>query len=245
MVSGFFPKTTSHSLIAATNYVKRRSRTISPSGGYAPGNWATQRDSFLRWLQQNHKVLAPNYARNFHYIGDGAEHIVYFDKDRLRAIKFTRPNRFGHSVYREGASATLLEYLCRLLYSNWLLGDDIHLVGAVIGDDSIEIVTSQPWITAHTHSPQASDESVIQYFSEIEFQKSKLYPNGALFFNSELDLVAADAHSRNVLTTTTGDIVAIDVVIGRPGPALATALRKEFPRVRPDSPGTSSSCSFA
>ncbi|HSY54656.1 MAG TPA: hypothetical protein VK785_09425 [Opitutaceae bacterium] len=237
MAKGLLKEATPNSLISAANYVKRSSRAILARGGDGArtGTTTIQRNCLIEWFKYRHEILAGNFCRQFHYFGEGAEHLVYFDLENLRAIKSTHPNQFGHSVAYEGARATPLEYLRRLVYHNWFFGDDIRLLGAIIGDDHLEIITSQPWITAHQTTPQASEAQIIQYFAGIRFRKSQIYPAGALFYSSHFNLVAADAHSRNVLVSDAGDIVAIDVVIGRPGQPLEERLRREFPKDTPDS----------
>lgn len=229
MAKGIFREAAPNSLVAATNHVKRRTRAISAGGNDERGTAAIQRHCLVEWFEAHGQILGSSFCRQFYPIGEGAEHVVFYDRESLRAVKSTHPNKFGHSVAYEGAVATPLEYLRRLVYHNWFFGDDIRLLGAVMGDDHMEVVTSQPWITGHASTPQANSSQIQQYFEEIRFRKSHLYPDGAFFYHSDFNLVAADAHSRNVLVTDKGDIVAIDIVIGKPGLELERKLRREFP----------------
>ena len=73
---------------------------------------------------------------------------MFHDAKTSRAIKGTHPNRFGHSLRFEGAQATAFEYLYRLALQNAFFGDDIRILGVIQNDESVEIITSQPWIAA-------------------------------------------------------------------------------------------------
>jgi hypothetical protein len=128
------------------------------------------------------------------------------------------------------ARATPLEYLRRLVYQNWFLGDDIRLLGGILGDDHFEIITSQPWIYGDSTFPPASDDQIAHYFAAIGFGRSEQFEGGGFFYSPEFNVVAADAHSRNVIVSSEGYVVPIDVVMGRPGSQLESRLRQELQR---------------
>src|SRR5580658_3745182 len=134
-------------LIAAANFVKRCSRAVLARGEDGIGSVAAQRDCLREWFEGRGQILTPGYCRQFHHFGGGAEHEVFFDVKNALAIKSTYPNRFGWCVSSETfPHATPWEYLRRLIYHNWFLGDNIQLVGAIAGEDHIEIITSLLWI---------------------------------------------------------------------------------------------------
>jgi Serine/Threonine/Tyrosine Kinase found in polyvalent proteins len=218
----------SGSLIVAANYIKRSSRAISSRGEASARSVATQRDSLYEYLHNRSEILDEGYCRQFHHFGNGAEHEVYFDIENRLAIKVTRSNNFGWSVAHEGAHASPFEYLRRLIYQNWFFGDSITLVGAIGAEGHMEVVTSQPWIDADRIRPPANDAQIKGYFADIGFRESRLYEAGGFFYHSEFNIVAADAHSRNVLVSADGNIHPIDVVMGRPGNALKLRLLNEF-----------------
>ena len=205
-----------------------------------------QQDCLVEWCKARGQILASNYCRQFNHFGGGAEHEVYFDLENRRAIKTTHPNQFGWSAAYESQPATPLEYLVRLIYQNWFFGDDIQLIGVAMGDDHLEVVTSQPWISGDKTRPPASDDQIAHYFSSKGFRKSGQFPGGGFFYNPGLNVVAADAHSRNVLVSSQGQITPIDIVMGRPGTALERKLRDEMgPSEASDSSRTTGTTSVA
>ncbi len=92
----------------------------------------------------------------------------------------------------------------------------------------MEVVTSQPWIYADRVRPPATDEEIRDYFQAIGFLESRLYDAGGFFYHPGFNVIAADAHSRNVLVSSDGNIHPIDIVMGRPGPMLRPRLLREF-----------------
>ena len=134
---------------------------------------AAERDCLIDWFKNRGAVLPDTYCHQFGRVSIGSEHAVYFDRETLRAIKVTCPNRFGHSVYDIGSSATPLEYLRRLGLHNHLFGDDICLLGCVLADDgAIQIISSQPWVTAHPVHPDASPDQITSLLAEVRFRRS-------------------------------------------------------------------------
>jgi hypothetical protein len=201
-----------------------------PDGGKAGRrSFVAERDCLVEWFRKRDAVLTAEFLRKFKPVSTGSEHVVYFDREGLRAIKCTRPNGFGHSVYAIGCHATPLEYLRRLGFHNHLFGDDIHLLGCMVSDDgAIEIVSSQPWITAHPSTPAASDSQIAAYLEDVRFKKSLLF-EAPVFYNPYLNIVIGDAHGGNVLLSETGDVVPIDLVIGQPCKELEAKFKMEFP----------------
>jgi hypothetical protein len=201
-------------------------------GGKAGGrSFATERNCLIEWFKNRGAVLNPDILNKFGPVSMGSEHAVYFDREGLRAIKCTRPNGFGHSVYAIGSHATPLEYLRRLGFNNHLFGDDIHLLGCFLSDDgAVQIVSSQPWVTASLTEPDASDEQIATLLAEVRFKRSRLFSEAAVFYSPELNLVVGDAHGGNVLVSEAGDVVPIDLVIGQPCKELEAKFRLENPQ---------------
>lgn len=210
--------------------------------GAAISRFAAERQCLVDWFKKRDAVLPTSYCRQFGPVSSGAEHSVYYDLAGFRAVKITHPNGFGHSVYQVGARATPLEYFRRLGLHNHFFGDDIRLLGCVLEEEgAIQIVSSQPWVTASSNTPTASDAQIDAYLSEIKFRRSQLFSDGAVFFNPNLRLVIADARSGNVLVTEGGDIMPIDLVIGLPSKELEALLRAELPQNQLSSPDDVSS----
>ncbi len=155
-------------------------------------------------------------------MSEGAEHRVHYDRAGHCAIKSTLPNRFGHSTYGSGWAATPLEYLQRLAWHNHIFGDAIAILGIIRGEDYLEVITSQPWITTHSLRGQPFPEELEAYFLESGFERLPIYPNA--FYSPGLRLVALDAHEANVLRDENEQLSPIDLVIGEPGPDFAREI---------------------
>ncbi len=182
--------------------------------------------AIVRWAELAGKRIPSEYVEQYTYIGSGAEHQVYYDSASQSAIKATIGGRFGHSLYAYGRSALPLEYLSRLAWHNALFGDKIRIVGVCFDDEHhVEIVHSQPWIDQHEIRSAPLPEEIERYFADRQFERINEDPTPPWFYNRELNLVIADAHDANVIRDTQERIVAIDVVIGIPGPSVLAQIQ--------------------
>jgi hypothetical protein len=193
------------SLIAAANYVKRGPGAIQARGGEVARPIVSQRDILYEYCLRRGEVLNSGFTSGFNYLGEGAEHVVLFDYYHRRAVKITHPNRFGWSISDGFAQpATPFEYLRRLIYQNWFFGDDIELVGVIGAEGHMEVVTSQPYIDVDRTNPPANEAQIRAYFNERGFTEIQYAECGGMFYQRDLDVIAADAHSRNVLVSSAG-----------------------------------------
>ena len=110
------------------------------------------------------------------------------------------------------------------LWQNTLFGDDIRIEGVASDEGQIEIITTQPWIVAHSDAPTPAQSEIDAYFAEFGFRKVEVNPDVPIYFHPELQIIVADAHDRNILRNETGRLVPIDLVIGSPGPLLTRQL---------------------
>src|SRR6266853_1674856 len=111
----------------AANYVRRSSYSIRARAQRVGKqiNLARAECIALReWARVNGKRIPFDFVNRFKPIGSGAEHRVYHDQQNGLAVKVTRGNAFGHSMFGPDVSATPSEYLRRLAWSNLLLGDE-------------------------------------------------------------------------------------------------------------------------
>jgi hypothetical protein len=181
--------------------------------------------ALVEWAQLANKLAPLDAVERFRYFGSGAEHRVYYDEANNRAIKATSGGRFGHSVFAIGAGATPAEYLFRLAWHNRIFGDAIRLVSVSFdGEQHVEVVHSQPWIYPHEIRPAPFPEEIEAYLASFGFDRLSNIPTAPLFYNKPLNLLVADAHEANVIRDRNEEIVAIDVVIGYPGPSLLVDL---------------------
>lgn len=211
---------------AAASYVRSCSGAVLEGRRVGHREFAAQRNCLVRWFENQGRLLGRDCCRQYRRVSEGAEHVVYFDADNGRAVKVTHPNRFGHSVVAEGHDASPLEYLRRLTFHNLLFGDDVRLLGCIFTGSHIELVTTQPWISAG-NPPTASQAQIDSYFEERRFARSSLFDQLPVYYSTGFDLVAMDAHPGNVLVSDKGFIMPIDVVVGVPGPEFRARLRRE------------------
>lgn len=196
-----------------------------------------ERLALIEWAAESNRILEPTFVEQFRHVSSGAEHAVFHDQCNALAIKATHPNRFGHSARGDGTPATPLEYLRRLGWHNLLFGDDVRILGVILDEGNIEIVTSQPWIVADPTHFTTLDE-IDAYFAGLEFVRVELTPDVPLYFRRKPAVVIADAHQQNVLTTEDGHLVPIDVVVGVPSQQLLAQMEEELDRRRAN-PGNS------
>jgi hypothetical protein len=177
------------------------------------------------WADLNGKRIPSDFVDRFKPIGSGAEHRVYYDQQNGLAIKVTRGNAFGHSMFGPDAKATPSEYLRRLAWSNLLLGDEFKILGVVYDEeDHTEIVSAHKWIEAHKDRSVPFDDEIVAYFARFGFHPIGNNPDAPLFYHNDLKLLLGDAHDTNLIRDVNGELAAIDVVIGRPGPLLRAEL---------------------
>lgn len=114
----------------------------------------------------------------------------------------------------------------RLEWQNHIFGDDIRLVGVAYEDDQMELVHSQPWINVHEIRPNPFKEEIDEYMGRFGFVSSSLNLDTPLYYSRVHGLVAGDAHDRNILRDSEGNLAAIDLVIGPPGPSILAHIEE-------------------
>ncbi len=212
---------------SAARFVRRSAASIRarPDG---VSQYRAEYRAIVEWANSTGRTLRFDFIEQFAFIGDGAEHRVYKNSDDEVAIKATHPNKFGYSTLSEGSWATPLEYLKRLAWQNIIFGDDIRIVGVAYEDDQMEVIHSQPWISSHKIRPNPFQEEIDVYMGNFEFVSSSFDLDTPLFYSSTHRLVAADAHDRNIIRDENENLVAIDLVIGPPGPHLQSQIEEFF-----------------
>lgn len=175
---------------SAARYVRRSAEAVR-AGGARISQYRAEKQALGEWAVARGRLLPFDYIEQFSYIGEGAEHRVYkSDAASLVAIKATRCNNFGHSTLEEGKTATPLEYLKRLAWQNYFFGDDIRIVGVCHDDeDQIEIVTSQPWISAHEYRPNPTTDEIDVYMGRFGFVSTSLDLDAPLYSHTGFGLV--------------------------------------------------------
>ena len=212
------------SLESAADFVRRSSSAVRTRGERV----RAERRALIEWAEKAGKVVPFSHIEQFTRVSEGAEHCVFHDAVRAVAVKATHVNRFGHSAFGEGVPATLLEYLDRLAMQNLLFGDNLRIEGVAFDEGQMEIITTQSWIVAHADMPTPSQSEIDEYFGQFGFRKVELTPGVPIYFQSDIGIIVADAHDRNILRNESGRLVPIDLVIGKPGPELLRLILEQL-----------------
>lgn len=208
---------------SAANFVRRSARAIRSRDASIQYR-AAEREALIEWAVQKNLVVTDDFLDRFDYKGSGAEHRVYYDEETNSAIKVTHPNKFGHSSFGPFRSATAVEYFLRLAWCNALLGDDFRMIGMIYDEEQIQLLSSQPWISAH-QNPHPEKAEIDSYFQRIRFHPGLANEDAPLYYNADSGLIILDAHDHNVIRDWDGKIAAIDVVIGLPGPEVCLEIQ--------------------
>ncbi len=106
-----------------------------------------------------------------------------------------------------------------------LFGDEIWIEGIAYDEEQMEVITTQPWINVDlVQSPHPTRAEIDSFFANLRFNKAAISEEAPIYFNRRIGVVFGDAHDQNVLRDENGDLSPIDVVIGRPGPALKNQI---------------------
>jgi hypothetical protein len=167
---------------------------------------------FVSWCQENKLVRQES---EFDFLrrrpdGWGEEHEAWFHEGSNRWRKVTYHNKFG-LAWGKHETATVCEYLTRLVLQNKYFGDDIQLVALVQCGSRIRVLTSQ----SHVAGERAPYEEIRQWFFDLGFKCLKHDGCIAWYLKSE-NLLIADAHEGNVLRTVDGMLVPIDLNLIQP-----------------------------
>lgn len=212
------------SVESALCFTEQSAGTSGACGAYLR---RAEREALIEWCSIHSKRIEPNVLRQLKWVSEGGEHTVYRDSDSRLAIKVTHPNDYGHSIYEMGYRATIPEYLKRLHFHNLLFGDDIRIAGLLLGEEHVQIVTTQPWIKPHEENPIPDQSEIEAYFEELGFLRIELPGCIPVFFDRISEVLIADARDENILRSQSGELVPIDLVIGIPGRALTQRIWAE------------------
>ncbi len=198
-------------LESAARYVARGANSSGASDGSGTAFAAAFR-AFCEWGVENNLI---RLRGEFDFLARkpdafGQEHEVWFDEPSNRWFKATYKNRFGLAWGRDG-SATALVYLQRMILQNTYFGDDVRLVGLANCDGKLRTIISQP----HIAGVSATYDQIQDWFTELGFVR-RLAGVRIAWYLEEENLLVADAHEGNVIKTTDGVLVPIDLNITHP-----------------------------
>jgi len=198
-------------LESAQSYVARSAATSCTCDGSST-SFAASFKAVLDWGEANALIRPEGDFLFFQRVADGFgdEHEGWFDEASNRWFKATYHNQFGLAWGRTG-SATVGEYLTRLLLQNHYFGDDIQLVALIESRQKLRVLTSQP----HVAGEAALYEDIHKWFCGLGFCRLEASGSIAWYLKSE-NLLVADAHEGNVIRTERGTLVPIDLNLMQP-----------------------------
>ncbi|MEM7011215.1 MAG: hypothetical protein AAF585_06995 [Verrucomicrobiota bacterium] len=187
-------------------------RSLGPGGASHRASTSThfsEAEALVEWERKCGRLLERD-----EWLGPvrdgGMEHDLWFNERWQRFVKITRPGGFGRFpkiINRKISmrSASPLEYLERLRHSNELFADDWRVVGVLIDNGLVRMVTSQPLIVGER--PAQAD--IDSYMNALGFER--VAEEKAYRHNQQL-LGVFDTHKGNFLKTCDGQVFAIDVI---------------------------------
>lgn len=157
--------------------------------------------SILEWGVETGRIIDPDrlfeLISEWKDLGGQSEHTVFYIAELDRVIKFTIPPGFG----AQGSIA----YLRNISASNLLFGDDIRFHGILETEKGPIFVVSQPYV----HGTEPTIHEVGEWFISNGYQASG--------YNRWLDdstgVEIADAHIGNLIKTSDGELVPIDLQV--------------------------------
>jgi hypothetical protein len=205
-------KIAANSLESAESHVARSAGTGRP-GDAGRKAFTSAFGALVEWAEARDLI---RFEHDFPFFrrptdGHGDEHEAWFDEKSNRWFKATYPDRFGLAWGREG-TATAREYLSRLVLQNKFFQDDIRFVALINSRKHLRVLTSQP----HVAGERATAAEIKKWFLGLGF--CPLETGGRIaWYREKENLLVADAHEGNVLKSTRGDLVPIDLNVIQPG----------------------------
>lgn len=192
-------------------------RCLRPDGPYGEiDEWSVYDESFRRFVRWARETGC--YFPDLRPLRTGGrEHDVTHDPASASWLKFTKPSQAGYGVSFDSGRPSLepalpLEYLGRLLLQNRIFADSIRFVGVAGDAHRPRIVTRQPDIVG-----EGADLMEISRVMVGELGFRQLPPSFSLGYADSLafvrhDVAVFDLRPANVVRTSAGVIVPIDVI---------------------------------
>ncbi len=159
-------------------------------------------ESVVSWARESNRLLDPRrfgqLASRYPQLGGQSEHTVFHLQSRHRVIKFTLPPYFG-------AQGEAIDYLENLEAANRVFGDDIILHGVLETKRGPALVTSQPFVFGEV----PTSEEVASWFEANGYHSA----GHNRWKNNETGMEVADAHVGNLIKSTAGELIPIDLQV--------------------------------
>ena len=161
--------------------------------------------SILEWGTHTHRLLnlqgLTRLTRGWKKLAGQSEHTVFLAEKYLRVVKFTLPPNFG----AQGS----IPYLRNIVACNRIFGDDIWFHGIFLAEEGPAFVISQPYVDG----TEPTSEEIADWFTNQGYE-SKGHNR---WFHPVTRVDVADAHTGNLIKTSAGELVPIDLQIIKEG----------------------------
>ena len=147
-----------------------------------------------------------------------SEHTVFLDEKFERVVKFTLPPNFG----AQGS----IPYLRNIIACNRIFGDDIWFHGILSTKQGPAFVISQPYVDG----TEPTIEEVAEWFINQGYE-SKGHNR---WFHPVTGVEVADAHTGNLIKSSDGELIPIDLQVLKEG----KYLQYSIPNIQSSIPAT-------
>jgi len=177
-------------------------------------------ESVLEWGTDTRRLLnlqgLTRLTEGWKKLAGQSEHTVFLAEKFERVIKFTLPPNLG----AQGA----IPYLRNITACNRIFGDDIWFHGIILTEQGPAFVISQPYVDGTA----PSSEEVADWFTDQGYE-SKGHNR---WFHPATEMDVADTHTGNLIKSSDGELIPIDLQIIKEG------LRPAAQQPQPPTPAT-------
>jgi DNA ligase (NAD+) len=175
--------------------------------------------SILQWGDQSGRILEseaiPRLLRDWKKLGGQSEHTVFHIESLGRIVKFTIPPNFG----AQGS----LKYLANIDACNRLFGDEIILHGILPSKEGPAFLISQPYV----EGTEPSIEEVETWFIDQGYVRT----GHNRWLHPDTGTEIADAHTGNLIKSSDGELIPIDLQVLKEGLHSSGDLRSPIPSI--------------
>ena len=162
-------------------------------------------ESILEWGTHTRRLLnlqeITRLTEGWIKLAGQSEHTVFLAEKYLRVVKFTLPPNFG----AQGS----IPYLRNIVACNRIYGDDIWFHGILLTEQGPAFVISQPYVDG----TEPSSGKIADWFTNQGYQ-SKGHNR---WFHPVTGVDVADAHTGNLIKSSDGELIPIDLQVLKEG----------------------------
>ena len=162
-------------------------------------------ESILEWGTHTRRLLnlqeITRLTEGWIKLAGQSEHTVFLAEKYLRVVKFTLPPNFG----AQGS----VRYLRNIVACNRIFGDDIWFHGILLTEQGPAFVISQPYVDG----TEPSSGEIDDWFTNQGYE-SKGHNR---WFHPVTGVDVADAHTGNLIKSSDGELIPIDLQVLKEG----------------------------